>query len=289
MLDERRDVAPSLAERGQHNREDMQAVVEICAECALLHGLLQVLIGGGDHPHVRPNRLPAPDPLELALLQHPQERNLGLGRQIPDLVEEERPPFRLFEAAQMPLERARERPLLMTEQLRGDQRRRDRGAVDIDEALRGSSGPFVDGARDDLLARPCLSQNQHCRIRGRHHRDFVQHRPQSGARPDDVRKFARRTVRPSRPRLPGPSHPLLNGIQEGLLLERLRQEVHRARLDRPHRGRNIGVAGEKDDREVRPNLGQLLLQVESRDSGELEIQHQTAPLVCPAARQELLG
>jgi hypothetical protein len=45
----------------------------------------------------------------------------------------------------------------VTEQLRGDQRRRDGGAVDADEGTRRPRRPFVNGARDELLARSRLT------------------------------------------------------------------------------------------------------------------------------------
>ena len=44
-----------------------------------------------------------PDALELALLQHPQQRDLRLRRQLADLVEEERAAVGQLEAAGAPL------------------------------------------------------------------------------------------------------------------------------------------------------------------------------------------
>lgn len=63
------------------------------------------------------------------ILQDSQESDLGLGRQVPDLVKEDRPAIGQLKPSQSPLERAGERALLVSEQLRGNERRRNRCAV----------------------------------------------------------------------------------------------------------------------------------------------------------------
>ena len=49
----------------------------------------------------------APDPLELRVLQHPQQLDLGRRRQLADLVEEERAPVGQLEPAELALAGAR--------------------------------------------------------------------------------------------------------------------------------------------------------------------------------------
>ena len=83
--------------------------------------------------------------------------------------------------------------------------------------------------------------------------------------------------------------PLLDRRDQLLVGVRLGQELQRAGLDRPHRGRNVAVAGEKDDRRPRARLRQLLLQLEPAQSGQLDVQDQAARHVRPAAGEELLG
>jgi hypothetical protein len=86
------------------------------------------------------------------LLQHTQECNLGLGRQLPNFIQEDRPSFRQLEAAEAPLKGSREGSLLMTEQFRGDQRCGNCGTIHTHKGPRGALRPFVDGSGDEFLA-----------------------------------------------------------------------------------------------------------------------------------------
>ena len=80
----------ALAQRGQANRHDVEAVEEVLAERPAGDELLQIAVGRRDEAHVDADRLDAADALELALLQHAQELHLHLDRDLADLVEEER-------------------------------------------------------------------------------------------------------------------------------------------------------------------------------------------------------
>src|SRR5262249_25627534 len=68
VVDEERDVLPSLRERWDHELDDAEAVVEVLAEAAGLHGRLEVLVRRREKADVHPDRRVAPDPLELLLL-----------------------------------------------------------------------------------------------------------------------------------------------------------------------------------------------------------------------------
>src|SRR5690606_14138199 len=54
-----------------------------------------------------------------------------------------------------------ERPLLVSEELRVDEVRRDGAAVHADERPAGALGTLVDGAGDDLLAGAGLAEDEH--------------------------------------------------------------------------------------------------------------------------------
>ena len=75
MLRERQDVCQTLAERGQCDGYDAEAVVEILAETAVLHGLLKIPVRRGDDADIHRYRL-ATDRRDHALLQRAQQ--LGL-------------------------------------------------------------------------------------------------------------------------------------------------------------------------------------------------------------------
>src|SRR5262249_60851784 len=96
-------------------------------------GGVEVLVGGGDDPGVGTNRLPAPDPGELALRQDAEALRLEPERHVGDLVEEERPARGRLELADAPFHGAGERATLVAEELALEQLVRDGGAVDGDE------------------------------------------------------------------------------------------------------------------------------------------------------------
>ena len=75
----------------------------------------------------------AADALELALLQHAQQLGLHRRRDVADLVEEQRAAVGELEAAELALDGAGERALLVAEQLALEQRLGERAAVDLDE------------------------------------------------------------------------------------------------------------------------------------------------------------
>src|SRR3712207_7007651 len=53
LLGEEADVAAALAERGEDDRDDREAVVEVLAELPAVDGLVDVLVGGGDRSEER--------------------------------------------------------------------------------------------------------------------------------------------------------------------------------------------------------------------------------------------
>ena len=120
------------------------------------------------------------------LLQHAQQHDLGLGGQLADLVEEDRAAVGQLEATLAPLQGPGERALLVTEQLRRDERRRNRRAIHGDESPGGAWRSLVDRPGDELLARAGLAGDQHGRIRRRHLGHVRQNRPKRRRDADDL-------------------------------------------------------------------------------------------------------
>src|SRR6185503_9340186 len=92
-----------------------------------------------------------------------EELRLEGGSDVADLVEEHRPAVRHLELPALLLVRAGERALLVPEQLGLEELLGERDAVDDDERLVRPPAPPVDRARDDLLARPALAEQQYDR------------------------------------------------------------------------------------------------------------------------------
>ena len=89
-------------QRGDRNREHIEAIEEIFPEAPGLDELDQVLVGRGDQAEIDLDRPPRADGIDLPLLQRAQELDLSLRRKLADLVEEQRPAIRLGELAGMP-------------------------------------------------------------------------------------------------------------------------------------------------------------------------------------------
>ena len=93
------NVVAALAQRGQPEVHDVQAVVEVLAEFAGLDHLLEVAIGRGDDADVALLRLAVADAEDDALLDRAQQLHLKLRRQLADLVEEQGAAVGLLELA----------------------------------------------------------------------------------------------------------------------------------------------------------------------------------------------
>ena len=144
----------------------------------MLYGGLEITVRGSQDAHIHGHGQTAAHALELPLLEHAQERDLGVGGKLPDFIQEDRPAVGRFEPPEPALQRARERPLFVPEQLRGDERRWNGRAVHPNEGASRSPRPLVNGARDQLLAGPGFTQDEHRRIGLGHLRHLRQDGPQ---------------------------------------------------------------------------------------------------------------
>ena len=98
------------------NRHDVKAIVEIFTEPPFLDGTLQIAVRGGYNPDINGNRRNSAHPLELALLEKPQELGLQFLGNIADFVEKDRAAMGQFDLARLAPVRAGKRPLFMAEQ-----------------------------------------------------------------------------------------------------------------------------------------------------------------------------
>src|SRR5712675_2470537 len=102
----------------------------------------------------------AADALDLPFLQHAQQRDLRLGGQLADFVEEDRPAIGRLEPSEPALQRAGERAFLVSEQLGRYERRRNGRAVHANERSARAARALVKGARDQLFAGSGLAENE---------------------------------------------------------------------------------------------------------------------------------
>src|SRR5436309_3333977 len=175
-----RNVDHAFAQRRDPDGKDIEAIEEVWAERATRYGALEIAVRGGEDTHIDGNRMTAPQPFDLPFLEHAQQGDLGLGGELPDFVQEDRAAVCGLEPPESPLERAGERSLFVAEQLGGDERRRNGRAVHPDERAARASGPLVNGAGDQLLAGPSLTEDEHGGIGRGHLRHLRQHALQGG-------------------------------------------------------------------------------------------------------------
>ena len=115
-----------------------------------------------------------PHPGEAKVLQHVEQLGLQRQGQLPDLIQVDRAIVRTLELARLPPVRARERPLLVAEELRLEKTGRDRGAVDLDERTVTPRRAGVYGSGHEVLPDAAFATDQHRCIRVR---DVFDHRP----------------------------------------------------------------------------------------------------------------
>jgi hypothetical protein len=105
-----------LAQRRDRNRKDVQPVVKVGAELPGGHHLRQIPVGRRHQAHIDAPGARTTQTLELLLLQDSQQLGLQFEREIPDLVEEQRPLVRQLKAAELLREGPGEGPPLVAEE-----------------------------------------------------------------------------------------------------------------------------------------------------------------------------
>src|SRR4029077_15608439 len=97
MIGEEQHVGLPLAKRWNEDREHVQSVVQILAELAGRNRLFQILVRRRDQPDVRPDRLRASEPLELSLLEDPEQFDLRRQIEVADFIKKQRAALRRVE------------------------------------------------------------------------------------------------------------------------------------------------------------------------------------------------
>src|SRR5262249_3508117 len=133
VFDEQGNVSRALPQRGHLNRHNIQSIQEILAKLSFRYQRVQISMRGGHHSYVNRDWFVAADALDFTLLQHAQKRNLYFGRQVADFVQEDCPVARRLKTPKAPLRRTSEGTFLVPEELRSNQRWRDRGAIHTDK------------------------------------------------------------------------------------------------------------------------------------------------------------
>src|SRR5208283_5829163 len=106
VLRQLQDFSRPIAQRWHLQLDHVEAVIKVLAEALLLDQLLEMLIGRRYDARIDLDRLRTADALERTLLQETQQLRLNHRRQVPNLVEQNRPALRRFEPSRLVLDRA---------------------------------------------------------------------------------------------------------------------------------------------------------------------------------------
>ena len=126
-VQQRRNVLRALAERRNHNRDDVDPIEEVLAESTFADARLKIGVGCADDPGAESDRRLAADAVKLALFEQAQELCLESRSEIADLVQKKRALAGSFGIAEVTRLRTGERAAFVTEnfgleQVRGNGR-----------------------------------------------------------------------------------------------------------------------------------------------------------------------
>ena len=122
MVDEERDVLPSLPQRGKRNGDDVEAVVKVLSEQTRPPGLFKIPMGRREDSHVRLEGGVRSQSLKLLLLKDSEELDLSARGEVADLIEKDRAPIGLLKPADPSLEGSCESALLMSKEFAFEER-----------------------------------------------------------------------------------------------------------------------------------------------------------------------
>ena len=218
------------------------------------------------------NLFVAADALDVFLLQHAQELDLGAQAQVADFVEKNGAVVGLLEAAHAAGVRAGEGAAFVAEQFAFQQGFRNGRAVDGDERLRGALAVLVNRARDQFLAGAGFAANQHGDGGGGHAPDFLVDGLHGAAVADDGG-----LGRPGFPHFqrfghePAAGHGLGDQIEQFAHVKRLEEIVVGAELGGFNGGFGGAERGHHDDGQLRLGGMELLDQFEAGQARHLQI------------------
>src|SRR5712664_1376569 len=166
VFQQQQNVVLPFAKRGNLDREYVQPVVEVRAKCPVCNGGLQIAISCRNYADIDLDRLRAADTFEFTFLQHPQECNLSVQRQLADFVQENGSSARQFKSTEPALHRPGERALFVAKEFGRNQRWGKSSAVHAHERALRPTRSLMDGAGDQFLTSSSLSTNKNARIGG---------------------------------------------------------------------------------------------------------------------------
>src|SRR5262249_33707706 len=152
--------------------------------------VVEIAVGRGDDADVHLDGLRAAQPFDNALLQHTQQLDLYLHRELTDLVKEERRLIGGLETTDLAGQRARICAALTAEQLAFDERGRNGCTAHPDHLAAVPRAEVVYRSGNHLFAGARLTEEEHGGRSGGHLFDLFEDPPDRGALRDDIARLA---------------------------------------------------------------------------------------------------
>src|ERR1041384_2357063 len=110
------DIFQPFPQRGNVDRENVQAVKQVASELSAAGHLREVSMGGCDDADIDLHGPCTAETLELVLLENAKQLRLQFERNVPDLIQEQRAAVCAFEPSEAGADGAGKRAALMSEQ-----------------------------------------------------------------------------------------------------------------------------------------------------------------------------
>src|SRR5688500_1233786 len=160
MADEKGNVFGAFAQRFDLNGNDVEAVVKIFAEGAVLNPFFERLVGSGEHPDIDEKRCVVTDAADFFFLEHAEKTALQHRGHGADFVEKYRAAVGFLKEAFFIGDSASERAFAMAEKFGFEQVFGKRAAVDGNKWGELTTAVEMEGASDEFLAGAAFAENQ---------------------------------------------------------------------------------------------------------------------------------
>ena len=164
MLYQGRNVLAPIAQGRKNDGNDVDPIVEIQPEQALLDETMQITIGSGDEPYIDASRGPGAHGPDFTLLKHSKQFGLHGERHVTQLIQKQRSPMGQLENPFSVSLSSREGASYVTKKFAFQERFCQGGTVLGEERLCRSQASPMNLSRDDLLARTTFPNDENGKI-----------------------------------------------------------------------------------------------------------------------------
>ncbi len=294
VAEQGQDVFAALAQGGDAQGGDIEPVVEVGAEAALVGGLAQVFLGGGDHPDIQGDLLVGAEALDLALLQQAQQLDLDIQAHALDLVEKEGAAAGVFEFADTALLGPGEGALFVAEEFALHHGFGEGAGVDGDEGAVAAIRQVVQGTGHHLLAGTGFAMDEHICLGRGEGADLVAQAGHAWGLADQpglqlmalgqgqaqAAVFQHQVAGAQ-----GAAH----AVDQGVVGEGLFQEVIGAGAHGLDRQGHVAMTGDQHHRQFGVALVQLGEQLQAIDAGHADVAHHHAGPVAHGSHFQVAG